>query len=74
MAHDLLKSLDYALAQVKEGRRGFLKKLLVGSVVATVPLMSSEAVAEDDDAPRKGKKVAKTPPVKKIKKVKKDED
>jgi len=37
MSQDAIKSLENALAQVKQDRRGFLKTLLVGSAVAAVP-------------------------------------
>lgn len=41
MAHDL----DKVLAHVSKDRRGFLKTLLVGSAVAAVPVMVSQAMA-----------------------------
>jgi len=58
MSQDAIKSLENALAQVKQDRRGFLKTLLVGSAVAAVPLMTSEAMAQDnpDDGKKKKKK------------------
>jgi len=62
MSHDAIKSLENALAQVKQDRRGFLKTLLVGSAVAAVPLMTSEAMAQDtptDDGKAKKKKKKK---------------
>jgi len=62
MSHDAIKSLENALAQVKQDRRGFLKTLLVGSAVAAVPLMTSEAMAaegEGDDGKAKKKKKKK---------------
>jgi hypothetical protein len=56
------KSVDEVLAHVDEGRRGFLKGLLVGSAaLATLPLMKSNALAQDqggegDSGKGKGKK------------------
>jgi len=58
MSHDAIKSLENALAQVKQDRRGFLKTLLVGSAVAAIPLMTSEAMAQDGDG-EEGKKKKK---------------
>jgi hypothetical protein len=46
MAHDTLKSLDNALTHVSKDRRGFLTALLVGSAVAAIPLMTSQAMAQ----------------------------
>ena len=70
MAKDKEKALDDALAQVSNSRRGFLKGLLIGSalvgsaVVASVPLLKSEALAQgtstDTSAPKKKKKKKKT--------------
>jgi len=37
--------LDKVLAHVSKDRRGFLKTLLVGSAVAAVPVMVSQAMA-----------------------------
>lgn len=54
--------LDKALAHVDESRRGFLKGLLLGSAaLAALPLMKSEALAQDqggegDAGKAKGKK------------------
>jgi len=59
MSQDAIKSLENALAQVKQDRRGFLKTLLVGSAVAAVPLMTSEAMAQDGDDGKKKKKKKK---------------
>ena len=59
MSQDAIKSLENALAQVKQDRRGFLKTLLVGSAVAAVPLMTSEAMAQDGDEGKKKKKKKK---------------
>jgi hypothetical protein len=56
------KSIDEALAHVDESRRGFLKGLLLGSAaLAALPLMNSNALAQDggatpDDGKGKGKK------------------
>ena len=49
MANDTLKSLDNALAQVQQDRRGFLRTLLVGSAVAAIPAMTSQAVAQEGE-------------------------
>ena len=48
MAHDSLKSLDNALAHVQQDRRGFLRTLIVGSAVAAIPVMTSQAMAQTD--------------------------
>jgi hypothetical protein len=59
MSQDAIKSLENALAQVKQDRRGFLKTLLVGSAVAAVPLMTSEAMAQEGGEEGKKKKKKK---------------
>ncbi|HEY4256978.1 MAG TPA: twin-arginine translocation signal domain-containing protein [Candidatus Udaeobacter sp.] len=59
MATDSLKSLDQALAHVQQDRRGFLKTLIVGSAVAAVPLMTSQAIAAEGDEGDEGKKKKK---------------
>ena len=60
MAHNLVKSLDDVLAQVKQDRRGFLKAMLIGSAVAAaVPLMTSEAMAAEGEGGEEGKKKKK---------------
>jgi len=59
MSQDALKSLENALAQVKQDRRGFLKTLLVGSAVAAVPLMTTEAMAQEGGEEGKKKKKKK---------------
>jgi hypothetical protein len=51
--------LDKVLAHVSQDRRGFLKTLLVGSAVAAVPVMTSQAMAQDDDEGKKKKKKKK---------------
>ena len=44
----LVKSLESALENVSQDRRGFLKVLLAGSAaVAAVPMLTSQAFAED---------------------------
>jgi hypothetical protein len=61
---DSAKSVDDALAHVSHGRRGFLKGLLLGSAaLAALPLLKSEALAQEGGAPpsddakaKKGKK------------------
>ena len=61
MSNDAAKALENALTQVNEERRGFLKKLLIGSAaVAVLPLMTSSLVAQDgegkaDDGKGEGK-------------------
>ena len=59
MAHDSLKSLDNALAHVQQDRRGFLKTLIVGSAVAAIPVMTSQAMAADGEGGDEGKKKKK---------------
>jgi len=59
MANDTLKSLDNALAQVQQDRRGFLRTLLVGSAVAAIPAMTSQAVAAEGEGEGEGKKKKK---------------
>ena len=58
MSQDVIKSLENALAQVKQDRRGFLKTLIVGSAVAAVPVITSEAMAQEggDEGKKKKKK------------------
>ena len=58
MANDTLKSLDNALAQVSQDHRGFLRTLLVGSAVAAIPAMTSQAVAAEGEG-EEGKKKKK---------------
>ena len=58
MAHDSLKSLDNALANVQQDRRGFLKTLIVGSAVAAIPVMTSQAIAQEGEG-EEGKKKKK---------------
>ena len=51
--------VEKALSEVSNGRRGFLKGLLIGSAaVAALPLLKSEALAQgsDDDKKKKKKK------------------
>jgi len=38
--------LDKALAQVSKDRRGFFKALFIGSAVAAVPLITTQAMAQ----------------------------
>ncbi len=55
--------LDKVLAHVSQDRRGFLKTLLIGSAVAAVPVMTSQAMAQEgggeDDGKKKKKKKKK---------------
>ena len=54
-------AVDQALAQVGNGRRGFLKGLLIGSAaLAALPLLKSEALAQDTDSGTAKKKKKKT--------------
>jgi len=59
MAHDSLKSLDNALAHVQQDRRGFLKTLIIGSAVAAIPVMTSQAMAAEGEEGEEGKKKKK---------------
>jgi hypothetical protein len=59
MATHSLKSLDEALAHVQQDRRGFLKTLIVGSAVAAIPVMTSQAMAAEGDDGDEGKKKKK---------------
>jgi hypothetical protein len=61
--------LDKVLAQLSKDRRGFLKTLLVGSAVAAIPFMTSQAMAEETEGGDEGKEGKK-----KKKKKKKDAD
>jgi Na+/H+-translocating membrane pyrophosphatase len=58
MSEEKIKAVDEALSKVSNGRRSFLKGLLIGSAaMAALPLMKSEALAQDNDnAPKKKKK------------------
>jgi hypothetical protein len=42
--------LDHALAHVRDERRAFVKKLLIGTgiAIATVPLMTTQAMAQKE--------------------------
>jgi hypothetical protein len=57
MSKEQIKAVDAALSS--NGRRSFLKGLLIGgAAVAAMPLMKSNALAQDDtdNAPKKKKK------------------
>ena len=59
MSEEKIKAVDEALSKVSNGRRSFLKGLLIGSAaMAALPLMKSEALAQEDNdnAPKKKKK------------------
>ena len=45
----MAKSLESVLAHVSQDRRGFLKTMLVGSAVAALPLMTSQAMAAEGE-------------------------
>ena len=52
--------LDKVLAHVSQDRRGFLKTLLVGSAIAAIPMMTSQAMAQDQgEGEGEGKKKKK---------------
>ena len=77
MAHN---DLDKVLAHVSKDRRGFLKTLLVGSAVAAVPMMVSQAMAAggegeepDDGKCKEGLVVNKKKNICVVKKKKKEE-
>jgi hypothetical protein len=55
----MAKALEDILAHVSQDRRGFLKTLLVGSAVAAVPVVVSQAVAAEGDGDGKKKKKKK---------------
>jgi hypothetical protein len=54
----MAKSLESVLAHVAQDRRGFLKTMLVGSAVAALPLMTSQAMAAEGEG-GEGKKKKK---------------
>ena len=54
----MAKSLESVLAHVSQDRRGFLKTLLVGSAVASIPVIASQAVAAEGEG-GEGKKKKK---------------
>ena len=43
-----MMDLNKALAQVSNDRRGFLTKLFIGSAIAAVPLMTTQAMAQKE--------------------------
>jgi hypothetical protein len=55
----MAKSLESVLAHVNQDRRGFLQTLLVGSAVAALPLMTSQAMAQEGEGEGKKKKKKK---------------
>jgi len=54
----MAKALEDILAHISQDRRGFLKTLLIGSAVATVPVAVSQAVAQEGEG-EEGKKKKK---------------
>ena len=55
----MAKTLEDILAHVSQDRRAFLKTMLIGSAVAAVPVVVSQAVAQEtdgDDGKKKKKK------------------
>ncbi len=65
MSKENIKAVEETLSQVSNGRRSFLKGLLIGSAavaaVAALPAMKSEALAQDNDNAPKKKKKKKSP-------------
>jgi len=55
----MAKALEDILAHVSQDRRGFLKTLLVGSAVAAMPVVVSQAVAAEGEGEGDGKKKKK---------------
>ena len=55
----MAKSLESVLANVSQDRRGFLKTMFVGSAVAALPLMTSQAMAAEGEGEGKKKKKKK---------------
>ena len=55
----MAKSLESILAHVSQDRRGFLKTMLVGSAVASLPLITSQAIAAEGEGEGEGKKKKK---------------
>ena len=54
----MAKSLESVLAHVSQDRRGFLKTVLVGSAVAAIPMIATQAVAAEGEG-EEGKKKKK---------------
>ena len=52
----MAKLLESVLAHVGQDRRGFLKTLFVGSALAAVPMMTSQAMAAEGEEGKKKKK------------------
>ena len=52
----MAKSFESVLANVSQDRRGFLKTMFVGSAVAGLPMMTSQAVAAEGEGEGKKKK------------------
>jgi hypothetical protein len=55
----MAKSLESVLAHVSQDRRGFLKTMLIGSAVAAVPMIATQAVAAEGEGEGKKKKKKK---------------
>ena len=51
-----MAKLESVLAHVSQDRRGFLKTVLVGSAVAAVPMIATQAVAAEGEGEGKKKK------------------
>jgi hypothetical protein len=42
------KTLDIILSQISQGRRGFLRALVIGSAIGVLPLMTTQSMAQGE--------------------------